>query len=150
MKRNYKLIMKDITEKKRHFSAKRKKERHFFVFGWVLKMNRQHRKCLILFLAKKWIDIRRKKEKNLKRLQLIYFNSYFQNMRKLKLVFIMLMKKKQRRRIWAYGREERWFDELWDNRFNNAFLDRWRSDFRMSGVTSVSYTHLTLPTIYSV
>ena len=119
-------------EKGKHFSAKRKKDTS--VFWWILKMNRQHRKFLILLLAKKWIDIRRKEEKNLKRLQLIYFNSFFQNMRKLKLVFIMLMKKKQRRRIWAYEREERWFDELWDNRFNNAFLDRWRSDFRMSGV----------------
>ena len=39
-------------------------------------MNRQHRKFLILLLAKKWIDIRRKEEKNLKRLQLIYFNSF--------------------------------------------------------------------------
>ena len=55
------------------------------------------------------------------------------------------MKKKQRRKVWAYEREELWFDELWTNRFNEEFLYRWRSDFRMSGVTFAKLVHLLRP-----
>ena len=57
------------------------------------------------------------------------------------------MKKRQGRTVWAYEREERWFDELWDNRFNVDFLNRWRSDFRMSGVTFAKLVYLLRPLI---
>ena len=39
------------------------------------------------------------------------------------------------RGIWALDRDESWFEDLWDNRHNPDYMNRWKEDFRMSGLT---------------
>jgi len=56
-------------------------------------------------------------------------------MRIAKLAIMFLLMNKYRRRVCSFAREERWFDELWDNRYNKDYLRRWKADFRMSGST---------------
>lgn len=110
-------------------------------------MDSKRSMLLILILVKKRIDVKRRKRKNLRLLQMLHFNNYLQSVRKLKLVFVMMLMRKRPRSVWAFEREERWFDELWNNRYNEEFLDRWRADFRMSGVTFAKLVYLLRPVL---
>ena len=42
---------------------------------------------------------------------------------------------KATRRIWALDRGKSWFEDLWNNRHNPDYMNRWKEDFRMSGRT---------------
>ncbi|XP_066934341.1 uncharacterized protein [Clytia hemisphaerica] len=73
--------------------------------------------------------------------------SMSQSMNKLKCIALMFLMGREPRSVWAYEREERWFDELWNNRFNDDYLARWKADFRMSGSTFSKLVYLLRPAL---
>ena len=48
------------------------------------------------------------------------------------------------RRIRALGRDKGWFEDLWDNRHNPDYMNRWNEDFRMSQRTFENLVNLLL------
>ena len=88
----------------------------------------------------------KRRNQNFKRLLLL--NHYLQHLRETKLALMMLVtlkRGKNKRTIWALRREERWFNELWENRHNENYRNRWRADFRMSGQTFEKLVNLLRP-----
>ena len=52
-----------------------------------------------------------------------------------------------RRRIWSYERQEFWFTNLIENRYNILFEQKWREDFRISRNTFFEIVNLVRPSL---
>ena len=99
---------------------------------------RPQRKLLFLCYVKKYF---RTKERRRQKLMTMLINQvlFSFEMRKyasfVELNMILKTITKAPRRIWALDRDECWFEDLWDNRHNPDYMNRWKEGFRMSGRT---------------
>ena len=98
---------------------------------------RPQQKLLLLFYVKKYFRI--KKRRRQKQMTMLINQVLFSlEMRKYaNFVEMNILKTitKAPRRIWTLDRDESWFEDLWDNRHNPDYINRWKEDFRMSGRT---------------
>ena len=99
---------------------------------------RPQQKLLFLFYVKKYFRIKHRRRQKLMTMLINQVLFSFEMRKYASFVEMNMILKtitKAPRGIWALDRDESWFEDLWDNRHNPDYMNRWKEGFRMSGIT---------------